>query len=92
MNHVTTPLALVSGPVSFVTLRFLLGAAEAGFFPGILFYFNYWFPMRHRGRMISPGLPSGRRSPRDVQYHPIRDKKVCLFNKLMRYCIMSPSS
>ena len=53
MNHVTTPLALVSGPVSFVTLRFLLGAAEAGFFPGILFYFNYWFPMRHRGRMIS---------------------------------------
>jgi MFS transporter, ACS family, tartrate transporter len=46
-------MALVSGPVSFVTLRFLLGAAEAGFFPGILFYFHYWFPMRHRGRMIS---------------------------------------
>ena len=46
-------MALVSGPVSFVTIRFLLGAAEAGFFPGILFYFHYWFPMRHRGRMIS---------------------------------------
>ena len=46
-------MAFVSGPVSFVTLRFLLGAAEAGFFPGILFYFHYWFPMRHRGRMIS---------------------------------------
>jgi MFS transporter, ACS family, tartrate transporter len=46
-------MALVRGPVSFVTLRFLLGAAEAGFFPGILFYFHYWFPMRHRGRMIS---------------------------------------
>jgi ACS family tartrate transporter-like MFS transporter len=46
-------MALVSGPVSFVTMRFLLGAAEAGFFPGILFYFHYWFPMRHRGRMIS---------------------------------------
>jgi MFS transporter, ACS family, tartrate transporter len=46
-------MAFVSGPISFVTLRFLLGAAEAGFFPGILFYFHYWFPARHRGRMIS---------------------------------------
>jgi MFS transporter, ACS family, tartrate transporter len=46
-------MAFVSGPVSFVILRFLLGAAEAGFFPGILFYFHYWFPARHRGRMIS---------------------------------------
>ena len=46
-------MAFVSGPISFVILRFLLGAAEAGFFPGILFYFHSWFPMRHRGRMIS---------------------------------------
>ncbi len=46
-------MAFVSGPISFITLRFLLGAAEAGFFPGILFYFHYWFPARHRGRMIS---------------------------------------
>jgi ACS family tartrate transporter-like MFS transporter len=46
-------MAFVSGPISFVSLRFLLGAAEAGFFPGILFYFHYWFPARHRGRMIS---------------------------------------
>jgi ACS family tartrate transporter-like MFS transporter len=46
-------MAFVHGPVSFVVLRFLLGAAEAGFFPGILFYFHSWFPMRHRGRMIS---------------------------------------
>src|SRR5689334_533800 len=46
-------MAFVAGPTSFVILRFLLGAAEAGFFPGILFYFHYWFPARHRGRMIS---------------------------------------
>jgi MFS transporter, ACS family, tartrate transporter len=46
-------MALASGPISFVVLRFMLGAAEAGFFPGILFYFHSWFPMRHRGRMIS---------------------------------------
>jgi hypothetical protein len=26
-----------------------------------------------------------------AQYHPIRDKKICLFNKITRYCIMSPS-
>jgi MFS transporter, ACS family, tartrate transporter len=46
-------MAFVRGPIGFVVLRFLLGAAEAGFFPGILYYFHYWFPTRHRGRMIS---------------------------------------
>src|SRR5262245_26970098 len=34
----------VVGPRSFYTIRFLLGAAEAGFFPGIVLYFTYWFP------------------------------------------------
>jgi len=46
-------MAFVRGPISFMILRFLLVAAEVGFFPGILFYFHSWFPMRHRGRMIS---------------------------------------
>ena len=46
-------MALVVGPASFLTLRFLLGVAEAGFFPGIIFYFNYWYPARYRGRVIS---------------------------------------
>ena len=41
-------MALVKGPVSFYVLRFLLGAAEAGFFPGIILYLSYWFPARHR--------------------------------------------
>src|SRR5262249_38561274 len=36
----------VRGPASFYIVRFLLGAAEAGFFPGIVFYFTYWFPAR----------------------------------------------
>jgi MFS transporter, ACS family, tartrate transporter len=40
--------AFVSGPVSFYILRFLLGAAEAGFFPGIILYLSYWFPARAR--------------------------------------------
>jgi ACS family tartrate transporter-like MFS transporter len=40
--------ASVSGPYSFYVLRFLLGLAEAGFFPGIILYLSYWFPARHR--------------------------------------------
>jgi ACS family tartrate transporter-like MFS transporter len=41
-------MAFVSGPTSFYVLRFLLGAAEAGFFPGIILYLSYWFPGRSR--------------------------------------------
>src|SRR5437773_10201915 len=41
-------MALVKGPISFYVLRFLLGAAEAGFFPGIILYLSYWFPARQR--------------------------------------------
>jgi ACS family tartrate transporter-like MFS transporter len=46
-------MATVSGPVSFLVLRFLLGVAEAGFFPGMILYFTYWFPARYRARVIS---------------------------------------
>jgi MFS transporter, ACS family, tartrate transporter len=45
--------AFVDGPVSFFTLRFLLGLAEAGFFPGMILYFTYWFPPYHRARVIA---------------------------------------
>jgi ACS family tartrate transporter-like MFS transporter len=45
--------AFVQGPVSFFTLRFLLGLAEAGFFPGMIMYFTYWFPPYHRARIIA---------------------------------------
>lgn len=41
-------MAFVQGPTSFYVMRFLLGAAEAGFFPGIILYLSYWFPARHR--------------------------------------------
>ncbi len=37
-------MMFVKTPTQFYALRFLLGAAEAGFFPGIVFYFTYWFP------------------------------------------------
>jgi len=43
-----TAMALTTGPVSFSILRFLLGAAEAGFFPAIIFYLTLWFPQKVR--------------------------------------------
>lgn len=46
-------MATVTGPVSFLVLRFLLGVAEAGFFPGIIFYLTHWFPSAVRARAIS---------------------------------------
>ena len=44
--------AFCVGPISFTVMRFLLGVAEAGLFPGILLYCTYWFPDRHRGRVM----------------------------------------
>lgn len=37
----------------FYTLRFLLGAAEAGFYPGVILYLTYWFPAHRRGKMFA---------------------------------------
>jgi ACS family tartrate transporter-like MFS transporter len=41
------------GPLSFYMLRFLLGVAEAGFFPGIIFYLSEWFPAEARARAVA---------------------------------------
>jgi MFS transporter, ACS family, tartrate transporter len=46
-------MTLVSGQWSFFALRFALGAAEAGFFPGVILYLTYWFPRAHRARTVS---------------------------------------
>ena len=45
--------AFCTGPWSFMTVRFLLGIAEAGLFPGIVLFFTYWFPERHRARIMA---------------------------------------
>ncbi len=50
---VSAASALATGPASFLAIRFLLGVAEAGFFPGMILYFTYWYPARYRGRVIS---------------------------------------
>ncbi|MDR5760178.1 MFS transporter [Caballeronia sp. LZ035] len=46
-------MAFVKGPTSFYIVRFLLGAAEAGFFPGIILYLSYWFPARRRAGVVA---------------------------------------
>jgi ACS family tartrate transporter-like MFS transporter len=43
----------LNGVTSFYVLRFLLGAAEAGFFPGIILYLTYWFPAKERGKTMA---------------------------------------
>jgi D-galactonate transporter len=46
-------MAFVSGETSFYIIRFLFGAAEAGFFPGIMFFLTLYFPAKYRGHMVS---------------------------------------
>lgn len=50
---VSGAMAFVQGTTSFYTLRFLLGVAEAGFFPGIILYLSYWFPARKRAQVTA---------------------------------------
>ena len=50
---VSASTALVNGPSSFYVLRFLLGVAEAGFFPGMVLYLTLWFPRSYRARFTS---------------------------------------
>jgi len=50
---ISAVMAWVSGPWSFYILRFLLGVAEAGFFPGIILYLTYWYPAEYRARFLA---------------------------------------
>jgi ACS family tartrate transporter-like MFS transporter len=45
--------AFCTGPWSFMTVRFLLGLAEAGLFPGMILFLSYWFPDHHRARIVA---------------------------------------
>ena len=55
---VSMATALVTGIQSLVVLRFLLGVAEAGFFPGVIFYLGSWFPAAVRARFVALFLAS----------------------------------
>jgi len=49
----TMAMAFAAGRWGFYSLRFLIGAAEAGFFPGLIYYCTLWFPSHYRARVIS---------------------------------------
>jgi len=46
-------MAFIDSPLAFYVVRFLLGVAEAGFFPGMILYLTYWFPWSERGRIVA---------------------------------------
>ena len=48
-----TAMMFVRTPLEFYTLRLLLGIAEAGFFPGVIYYLTLWFPAKMRARAVS---------------------------------------
>ncbi|CNH69622.1 MFS transporter [Yersinia pekkanenii] len=50
---ISAGMAFVTTPMSFYVMRCLLGIAEAGFYPGVIFYLSYWFPTNRRGRMYA---------------------------------------
>jgi ACS family tartrate transporter-like MFS transporter len=50
---ISSAMMFVRGTTSFYALRFLLGVAEAGFFPGMILYLTYWFPAHARGRAVA---------------------------------------
>jgi ACS family tartrate transporter-like MFS transporter len=50
---ISVAMMFVRTPTTFYTLRFLLGAAEAGFFPGVIYYLSLWYPSAHRARAIA---------------------------------------
>ena len=78
---ISMAMAFVTGPTSFYVLRFLLGVAEAGFFPGMVLYLTYWFPeQRARGRssglfiIANPASTVHRRAAVDgaARHEPVR--------------------
>ncbi len=50
---VSGAMVFVNGPVMFYVMRFLLGVAEAGFFPGVVLYLTYWYPANRRGKITA---------------------------------------
>lgn len=50
---ISCAMMFVNGRLTFYVLRFLLGVAEAGFFPGMILYLTYWFPREARGRAVA---------------------------------------
>lgn len=50
---ISSGMAFVTTPTAFYVMRFLLGLAEAGFYPGVILYLSYWYPSHRRGKMFA---------------------------------------
>ncbi|WP_413812258.1 MFS transporter [Streptomyces sp. OE57] len=68
---VSAAFMFVTNETTFHVLRFLLGAAEAGFYPGVILYCTYWFPSHRRARVIAMFM-SAQRAPDGARPGPGR--------------------
>ncbi len=59
-------MLFVRSSAGFLAMRFLLGVAEAGYFPGIIYYLSLWFPERHLARATSRMMPASLTHSRNV--------------------------
>ena len=50
---VATLMCMINGTTSFLVMRFLLGASEAGFYPGVIYFIGEWFPNKYRAKALS---------------------------------------
>ncbi len=55
----------------FYIVRFLLGAAEAGLYPGVILYLTYWFPARRRAQMLGYFMALSRSLPSSAALFPV---------------------
>ena len=60
---VATSMMFVHSPIEFYALRFLLGVAEAGFYPGVIYYLTLWYPITMRARAASRATPAPTADP-----------------------------
>lgn len=78
---VAAAMAFVWNDTSFYVLRFLLGIAEAGFFPGVVFYFTQWLPQKERGKAVAVFLSGSGNASRFTRRLRVRKPAAAAINE-----------